>query len=226
MGTARETIQSNIKKLVDLEGGPKSFADKIGATKQAVNNWINSTSIPDIEKLAEIAHTFGLPLSALLTSDDGLTPSLVRDDNMVDLPIYGAIAAGTPIEMIEIEDTFPISRSLLEKLGGINEDGEVTFFLLRVEGESMNRILPNGCYAVIKPCSYIDRDNQPYAVCVNGYDATVKRVRKLANGFELAPDSTDPTYKAKVYDYGEPGTDKITIIGRVVYYVLPFDWGF
>ena len=61
-------------------------------------------------------------------------------------------------------------------------------------------------------------------MCVNGYDATIKRVRRLQNGFELAPDSLDPTYKPTVYDFGEPGTDTVTIIGRVVYYVLPFDW--
>ena len=90
----------------------------------------------------------------------------------------------------------------------------------------MNRVLPDGCYALIDPCEDVERDNQPYAVCVNGYDATIKRVHKLANGFELVPDSTDPTYKAKVYDYGEPETETVTVIGRVVYYVLPFDWGF
>lgn len=41
-----------------------------------------------------------------------------------------------------------------------------------------------------------------------------------------APDSTDPTYRPTVYDYGEPGTETVTIIGRVVWYTLPFDWGF
>lgn len=99
-------------------------------------------------------------------------------------------------------------------------------FLLRVEGESMNRVLPNGCYALVDPCSDVERDNQPYAVCVNGYDATIKRVHKLNNGFELVPDSTDPTFKPAIYDYGVEGTETITPIGRVVYYVLPFDWDF
>ena len=67
---------------------------------------------------------------------------------------------------------------------------------------------------------------QPYAVCVNGFDATVKRVRTLSNGFELVPDSTDPTYKPTVYDYGEPDTETVTVIGRVVWYTLPFEWRF
>lgn len=136
----------------------------------------------------------------------------------VDVPRVGAIAAGTPIEMVEVEDTHPVPAKVMEKYPDA--------FLLTVEGDSMNRVLPDGCYALIDPCDDVERDGQPYAVCVNGYDATIKRVRKLANGFELAPDSTDPTYKPKVYDYGEEGTERITVIGRVVYHVIPFDWSY
>lgn len=61
---------------------------------------------------------------------------------------------------------------------------------------------------------------------MNGHDATIKRVKPQNNGFELTPDSTDPTFKPAVYDYGIEGTETITLIGRVVYYVLPFDWEF
>lgn len=204
----------------------QQVADKVKISDSSYQNYeYGKRDIPG-DVLKRFAALYGVTVDFLL----GLSPyrngaKVVSDDSLfVDVPIYGAIAAGTPIEMIEIEDTFPISRSLIERLGGINEDGEIVFFLLKVEGESMNRILPNGSYALIDPCDDVDRDNQPYAVCVNGYNAAVKRVRKLANGFELVPDSTDPTYKPKVYDYGEEGTEQITVIGRVVYHVLPFDW--
>ena len=218
-------------RLLRKEAGysQQRVADEVGISDTSYQNYeYGKRDIPG-DVLKKLASLYKTSTDTILGTKYGKTLRAIRpvtDQDMMDVPIYGTIAAGTPIEMLEIEDTFPISRSLLERLGGIDEEGEVTFFLLRVEGESMNRILPNGCYALIKPCSDIDRDNQPYAVCVNGYDATIKRVHKLANGFELVPDSTDPTFKPKVYDYGEPGTDKITVIGRVVYYVLPFDWGF
>lgn len=142
----------------------------------------------------------------------------VPNTNMVDVPLYGAIAAGTPIEMTPVENTQPIPAKVHE----LHPDA----FLLKVEGNSMNRVLPNGSYALIDPCKTVERDGAPYAVCVNGYDATIKRVRKLNNGFQLVPDSTDPTYETKTYNYNEPETQTITVIGRVVYYVLPFDWEF
>lgn len=141
-----------------------------------------------------------------------------EDSLFVDVPLYGSIAAGKPIEMIEVEDTHPVP--------GENHGELPKAFLLEVKGQSMNRVLPDGCYALIDPCEEVERNNQPHAVCVNGYDATIKRVHKLDNGFELVPDSTDPTFKPKIYDYGEPDTETVTVIGRVVYYVLPFDWGF
>lgn len=138
--------------------------------------------------------------------------------DMVNVPLYGAIAAGTPIEMIPVENTQPVPARV--------HAAHPNAFLLKVEGESMNRVLPNGCYALVDPCDTVEHNGAPYAVCVNGYDATIKRVNKLNNGFELAPDSTDPTYTVQTFNYNEPGTQTITVIGRVVYYVLPLDWEF
>lgn len=63
-----------------------------------------------------------------------------------------------------------------------------------------------------------------YAVCVNGYKATIKRVRKLANGVELVPDSHDPTQRPIVFDYADDDAEEVTVIGRVVWATMPFDY--
>lgn len=96
-------------------------------------------------------------------------------------------------------------------------------FLLKVDGESMSRILPNGSYALVNPC-HEAIDGRVYAVAVNGYAATIKRVRNLANGIELLPDSIDPTFRPIVYDYADPQAESVTVIGEVVWYVVPFDF--
>lgn len=54
----------------------------------------------------------------------------------------------------------------------------------------------------------------------------MKRIRRLEDGVELIPDSSDPTYSPTTYNFNEPQTDPVTVIGEVVYYVLPYDWGF
>ena len=219
--TVRENVIKSIQSLIDSEGSKSAFASRVGVSRSAVTNWTSGLNAPDIELIAKIAAVYSVPLSDILEGRIYSSRALAEveaQNKWVSVPLYGAIAAGTPIEMIESEGTFPIPMAKHEEYPDA--------FLLRVEGESMNRVLPNGCYALVDPCSDVERDNQPYAVCVNGYDATIKRVHKLNNGFELVPDSTDPTFKPAIYDYGVEGTETITPIGRVVYYVLPFDWNF
>ena len=219
MGKVRDTVKNNIRALVDYEKSPKAFAERVGASKQQVNNWLNADSAPDIEMIARIASKYGLPLSAMLESDlssgEIVMPPIGTD--WVEVPLYGSIAAGQPIEMDNVESSFVIPSQIKNRYPNA--------FLLKVEGESMNKRLPNGSYALIDPTSEVIA-GRAYAVCVNGYDATIKRVIPLENGFELLPDSTDPTIKGKVFDYGVEGTDTIAVIGEVVWGVYPFDYRF
>ncbi len=210
-------------RLLELRGkmSQEKFAAPLGLTQQNYGNYERGEQKLNSDLIVRICETYGCTAEWLLGLDNRPANAIrvAHDDSsFVDVPLYGSIAAGTPIEMVESEGTFPIPRAKHEEFPKA--------FLLRVTGESMNRILPNGCYALVDPCDDVERDNQPYAVCVNGYDATVKRVHKLNNGFELVPDSTDPTFKPQVFDYGIEGTETITPIGRVVYYVLPYDWRF
>ena len=108
------------------------------------------------------------------------------------VPLYGSIAAGAPIEMLQIEEIHPVPNTLLLRYPKA--------FYLRVKGESMNRVLPNGSYAL------------------------VKRVRKLNNGIALEPDSNDPTYKPQVFDYGDGERETLSVIGRVVWFCVPYDY--
>lgn len=195
----------------------QKLAEMIGTTQQQIARYESGNNDVKASVLIKLSGALDVTLSYLLGLKDADNEAKA-EDQFVDVPLYGSIAAGTPIEMMEVEDTFPVPARM--------HDAHPEAFLLKVEGESMNRILPNGCYALVDPCETVEENGAPYAVCVNGYDATIKRVRKLNNGFELVPDSTDPTYPVQTYNYNEPGTETITVIGRVVYYVLPFDWSF
>lgn len=192
----------------------QDLADKMETTQQTIQRYESGARDIKSSVLIKLSAVLNVTISYLL----GLENASIPNNSTVDVPLYGAIAAGTPIEMIEVEDTQPIPVQLHERYPDS--------FLLKVEGDSMDRILPNGCFALVDPCDDVTHDGDPYAVCVNGYDATIKRVRKLNNGFELVPDSNDPTYRPQTFNYNEPGTQTITVIGRVVYYVLPFDWEF
>lgn len=219
----RENVIKSLEVLIKIEGSKSAFANKVGVSRAAVTNWTSGYNAPDIETVAKIANAYSVPLSDIL--DDKLTESstsyayvnLDSDTRWVNVPLCGSIAAGKPIEMESVQDTFTIPYSLHKKYPDA--------FLLQVDGESMNRKLPNGSYALINPTEEVI-NGRAYAICVNGYDATIKRVKQLENGFELSPDSTDPTIKSRIYDYNEEGTETITVIGEVVWCVFPFDYAF
>lgn len=194
----------------------QQLADAIGATQQTIQRYESGARDIKSSVIIKLSAALGVTISYLLGLESEKIDS--SPDSFVDVPLYGSIAAGKPMEMVAVEGSHPIPTKVREKYPDS--------FLLKVEGDSMNRVLPNGCYALVDPRQTADCNGAPYAVCVNGYDATIKRVRKLNNGFELVPDSNDPTYEKKTYNYNEPDTDTITVIGRVVYYVLPFDWSF
>ena len=209
--------------MVDLFGSVAAFAREADLPPTTVYNVLNrgveGASFEVVHKIYET-----LQIDWFATGIDGPLRSKLAvpvKHEMVDVPLFGSIAAGTPLDMGNPDDrperSFPIPSQMMS--------AHPSSFLLQVEGESMNRKLPNGCYALIDPMRKDPvLDNHAYAVCVNGYDATIKRVRRLNNGFELVPDSTDPTYKPTLYDYGVEGTDTITIIGEVVWYTVPFDF--
>ena len=211
-------LEDKLKERIEFfYGSIPKFAKEIGMSPQTIYSVLKAgISGGSVNTVLPILAALGIDSNWIIKNR--LIEVGKSGSEFVDVPLLGSIAAGTPMEMVETEDTHPVPTKVMEQYPDAK--------LLKVKGSSMNRVLPDGCYALIDPCEDVERDNQPYAVCVNGYDATIKRVHKLANGFELVPDSTDPTYKAKVYDYGEPGTETVTVIGRVVYYVLPFDWGF
>lgn len=218
-----ESIEDAIKRLIkEKYGSIPKFAKSIGLPASSIYSSLERGIANTRTELSDkIYRSLNIDWETAKLDDNYQCLKLkvaTPDTNMVDVPLYGAIAAGTPIEMTPVENTQPIPAKVHEL--------HPNAFLLKVEGNSMNRVLPNGSYALIDPCKTVERDGAPYAVCVNGYDATIKRVRKLNNGFQLVPDSTDPTYETKTYNYNEPGTQTITVIGRVVYYVLPFDWEF
>lgn len=218
-----ESIEDAIKRLIkEKYGSIPKFAKAIGLPASSIYSSLERGIANTRTELSDkIYRSLNIDWETAKLDDNYQCLKLkvaTPDTNMVDVPLYGAIAAGTPIEMTPVENTQPIPAKVHEL--------HPNAFLLKVEGNSMNRVLPNGSYALIDPCKTVEHDGAPYAVCVNGYDATIKRVRKLNNGFQLVPDSTDPTYETKTYNYNEPETQTITVIGRVVYYVLPFDWEF
>jgi len=131
------------------------------------------------------------------------------------VPLYGSVSAGTPLDMLTTDDVFPISAKLAHRYPNA--------FMLRVNGSSVNNVLPDGYYALIKPLTTIDNQTDLYVVAVGNEAATIKHVQLLNNGIRLLPDSDDPTYHPLVFDYSDANVEEVRIIGKVVWSCPPVD---
>ena len=130
------------------------------------------------------------------------------------VPLYGSVAAGKPIEMIPVEDTKEAPAKFV--------DDDPNSFLVRVRGNSMNKRIQDADFALVSPKYTEPNEHDMFLVAVNGNDATIKKLHVLKNGIELVPDSYDPTYRPRVFDFGEEGTPPIRILGKVVWWCAAF----
>ena len=104
-------------------------------------------------------------------------PPEQSDQNIIEIPLHGKVAAGIPIEAIEGIETVGIPASMI---------GSGNHFGLTVSGESMieDGIL-DGDLIIIKEKSHANNGDTIVATIDN--EATVKRYYKKTNHIELHP---------------------------------------
>lgn len=121
-------------------------------------------------------------------------------------PVYGRISAGIPNWAEEcIEGRLPIDPVLFDI---INPEEH---FFLRVNGESMNKVIKNGAFALIHKQDIVE-NGEIAVVLVNGYEATLKKFSKQNDLVILEPQSNDDSFETQVYDK----TTSIKILGKYI----------
>lgn len=129
-----------------------------------------------------------------------------KKTNLFLCPVYGQIPAGEPNWSEQcLEGYLPLDPNLMNI-----HNPEECFFLL-VKGESMNKVIRNGAYALIRKCDIVE-NGEIAAVLVNGYDATLKKFSRQGNLVILEPMSNDPSFNTQVYDKNT----RIKIIGKYI----------
>lgn len=188
------------------------LAEKMRTTQQTIQRYETNQVNIRMDKMIEMSEILNVSLAYLLGMSS--KPELSEASDMVPVPLLDSISADTPIEMINVDETYDIPSEIHDKYPQA--------FLLKVVDDSMNRVLPNGCYALINPCKEAIEPMKAYAVCVDDFDATIQRVKPLSNGYELIPDSIDPTFRSQIFDFNEVDTQSVSIIGEVIWYLVPF----
>jgi repressor LexA len=117
------------------------------------------------------------------------------------LPIYGRIAAGTPIEALaDGSDTLDVPNMML---------GSGQHYVLQVVGSSMiDAGIFDGDYVVIQQCDSADSGEIVVAL-VEDREVTLKRLRK--RGASIALEAANPTYETRIF-----GPHQVKVQGRLI----------
>ena len=207
----------------------------LGAYLKNIRNSKN-ISLREVEKLTDIGYAH---LSMIENGKRNVTPALLKNLAMlynvdyldlyekagyIDLiedetrnkiqnssyiyacPVYGQISAGQPNWAEEcIEGRIPLDPNMMNIIAP-----EECFFL-RVNGESMNKLVRNGAYALIRKTDWVE-NGEIAVVLVNGFDATLKKFTKNGDVVVLEPMSNDSSFQTQIYTKETP----IKILGKYI----------
>jgi repressor LexA len=118
-----------------------------------------------------------------------------------DLPLYGKIAAGTPIEALaDTTTTIDVPQFMVG-------DGE--HYVLQVKGDSMiDAGIADGDLVVIHRCDTAESGAIVVAL-IEDREVTLKRLRK--RGASIALEAANPTYETRIF-----GPHQVKVQGRLV----------
>ena len=156
--------------------------------------------LPNRARALEVLRMPDASVKAVPANDGGAavrTPQPAND--VLDIPLHGRIAAGTPIEALQGTDTLPVPAALL---------GPGEHYALEVAGDSMvDEGILDGDFALI--CRQeTARDGEIVVALVNEEEATLKTLRREGQMIRLDPAN-------RLYDPQRYRPEQVQIQGRL-----------
>ncbi len=178
--------------------------EKVAQYLNTVHSSYNRMENNDIEKISseylkKLSTLYNVSIDYLLGQENN------KKERGIQIPVLGTIPAGIPIEAIEeILDYEEIPQSMAQK-------GD--FFGLKVRGDSMAPRIQSGDIVIVRKQETAE-SGDICVVMVNGFDATLKQIKRDYNGISLVP--FNPDYKPMFYSNKDIEELPIKIIGKVV----------
>jgi repressor LexA len=134
--------------------------------------------LPNRARALEVLKMPEIKGAAAVSGKTQLRVPEAANDSIIDLPLHGRIAAGTPIEALQGTDTLPVPAALL---------GPGEHYALEVAGDSMVEVgILDGDYALVRKTDTA-RDGEIVVALVNNEEATLKTYRREGQMIRLDP---------------------------------------
>ena len=205
------TVFERIKYLREKQGmSQQDLALKVGyRDKSAISKVERGDREINQSMIVKYAEALGVSPTYLMFGENSDFDSVQYEEtasHTIRIPVLGKVAAGIPIEAIEeILDYEELSPDMAR-------DGS-EYFALQIKGSSMEPKISDGDVVIVRKQPDVD-SGQIAIVCVNGDEATCKKIMKQDTGILLLP--LNPTFAPTFYSNEDIERIPITILGRVV----------
>lgn len=198
----KQVMAKNISRLMKENNvGRKKLSDDLKVKYTTLSDWINAKTYPRIDKIELLADYFKVSKADLVEDKER---EALETLPVKKIPVVSKISAGLPI--YSEENLIDYIYFATNKLNSDKEE-----FGLKVSGDSMDKIFQDGDIVVVEKDSVVE-NGQLGVVMINGYNATVKRIRYNGDQIILIPESNNSSHYPQVYGKD----DEVKIIGRVV----------
>lgn len=219
-------ISNNIRYLRLKSGIEQSQISELLGKKStsAVSEWEKGVRVPNVGDLHDLANYFRVSLDDLVKKDLEMESLSYNSSNFYNeykmFPV--SISAGC-LENIDGIDTYDLVTIADEIMG--KYAGRKGIIILKVNGESMNKIIPDGAYIVVdtNKTHVTDINDRDIVVFANSEGYSVKRyINDVKNErFLFKPESLDDTYSDITVEYSE--SSELKLVGKVVKYIVSLD---
>lgn len=189
-----------LRKLRNLT--MKELGQMVNVAESTISLYENGKRQPDYETLKKLADILNVSTDCLLGRD-----SNIAKPKGVKIPVLGTIPAGVPIEAIEeIIDYEEISEDMAKH-------GE--YFALKVKGNSMLPTIKDGDVVIVRQQDDAD-SGKICVVMINGFDATLKEIKKDPQGLWVLPHNPECDFKPSFFSNQQVEDVPVRIIGVAV----------
>lgn len=190
------------------------LGDMIGKNRATIYRY-EKNEIEDMPYtiVTKLSKALNLSPSYLMGWDEQDAYQTASEYDYIPIPV----SAGEPITIDGIieKETITIPDDLLGRYAG---DSEI--FFMRVNGDSMNKIIPHKSLIAVKPINITELDNNDIIVYSNGYSFSVKRFYRDGERLIFRPESYDTSFTDYIVS---EAYDDLRLHGKVVTYIVNLD---
>lgn len=198
----------------------QQVADLVNAKSQTtIAHWESGKNSPQGRDLVILSEHFNVSVDSILGIEQLHIPEL-KENEYDFYPVSVAAGLLSTIEGVTEDciEKIKLPDSLLGKYAG-DED----IFFMRVNGESMNQVIPHDSLIAVKRVCLSELKNDDIVVFSNDHDYSVKRYFNDVEGKRLnfISESTDRRFPDQSFSYED--SSQLIIHGKVILYIVSTD---